>query len=638
MRRLTRATRHAARTVCALALFAALGCDDTTGPVLEPGDGGTLPPGVDGGVPPGTDGGEPPPPDGELGIEFVEPTGDLSVNNVVRGRFSTTGAPERVEVLVRVVGDPSFELDRHLPAPYGFTQDLSVHDDGTQLTLQGRATRGAEAVTTETITVTVDRSLPEEFYASITRPDSGTVVDERATMHASIRGPSRVGVSPPEIDGVEWLVDGEVEPSLECTNGAWQSTRGCVVEWDTATIAAGRYEVVARFSLTEGGSLTSLPIFVLVVHEGTNPAFERLGSDLAIPSSSGVYDLHMSIDGAGRVVFTYRLDGEVLVRRWSPDAGAFVPLGDPVASGPLSLWPRVALDGMDRPVVTWTQETGGGAVTVRAARFESDRWRVLGRGFNDVFDSVGTQYSMVAIDPTTDRPVVAWLDSRDDGGDRRVRTGVAGWSGSAWEALGIDLGAELSMPEYVAPSSLTVTAEGVPVVAYADAVTDRTTTYVREHRGGRWSTMDTVSLVEPSGNGGLTTDFARAADGTLYLATHHRLSGISVFRADGGSFSRLGGALTAPSIPGATITYREPYLSLDSAGRPVVAFSTSVGGRAFRWSGSAWEAIGTGFLEDTLSTHGVRGLEIDGSDRVYVLVGTEPGPGLHDVVVKTHSL
>lgn len=626
-----------------MGLFALAACSDPVPPIVAPSDGGAvmLPDGRvvpapdDGAVPP-PDGGPPPRPE-ELTIRFVRPTGDVSVHNALQGELEVGGGPELVELILDDVGGDTFDVTRTLLPPYAFSEDLTALADGTRLTIRGRAVRGAEEVTTAPITVTIDESLPIDVFAVMTAPDSGTVVDAEVRLQGALRGPSTVGTMLPEIREVEWLVDGAVSSMPSgCENSTWQSVRLCRVTWNTSAVAAGRHDVAIRFLLREGGDITSPPIGIVVVHETVNPAFERLGTGLAIPASPDSYEHDMAIDGRGRPVVAYRADSRIRVRRWDPESGTFVALGDSLSSGGSPLWPRVTIAPGDMPIVTWTQATT--SVTVQTRRFDGASWVALGGGMTSDLGGIASQYSIAAIDPARGQPVVAWLDERREGGARVTRTWVARWSGSAWAAIGESLGSELPMPTYVAPSSLWIAPDGTPWIAYADAASTTDTTYVRRLREGTWETVGSVSPVRPSGNGRLHTSMGSARDGTLYLAGYMPAGGVSVFRSEGGAFAQLGTTIALPVIPGAAITYGPPYLVVDSSGRPVVAFSTSLGGRAFRWDGAAWAAIGSGHLEDSLSASGVVGLAIDGSDRLYVLVGEGDGSRLRNLAVKTHAL
>jgi hypothetical protein len=97
--------------------------------------------------------------------------------------------------------------------------------------------------------------------------------------------------------------------------------------------------------------------------------------------------------------------------------------------------------------------------------------------------------------------------------------------------------------------------------------------------------------------------------------------GIYLRRWDGTAWAGLGGSDTGLGISGIPADVRTPSLALDSADRPVVAWSHDLGIHVRRWDGTAWAPYGnsgTGFgVADGFSCF-VPKIRLDASDRPVV--------------------
>jgi hypothetical protein len=563
-----------------------------------------------------------------LAIRFAEPDEDTAVHNVIQGHFEITGRADEVHLLV-TRGEET--VPTLLPEPYYFAHDVSGDADGSVLRIQGWARRGTDTAESEDLSVTVDRSLPPEFYVSIHSPPSGTVVDQVARLSASLLGPLYVGAPRPTAESVLWRVDDEPLPELGCTNSTFATTGGCITEWDTSAARQRVYSVAVDYTLEGGDVLESAPIHVGVYHPEVNSAFAPFGTAPAVPASEEVYEADFAVDASSRPVIAYRRgSGEVLVRRYDAATDSF-----PVLDGALTssgLWPRLSFGPANEPAVTWTESS------VSVSQWQGTTWSSLG--------SLLGNYSLLAHDPTTGAAVVTWMCAGTPGVSGPAQRACVSRSASAtpeagasWEALGAPLGSDLGETSWVAPNGLAVSPTGRIVVGYNDVTGDTPDRmFVQSYEGGTWTSLGRFGGTTPPGNGDVYADFAFAADGTLYVATHGVTGGITVRRRDGDQWQRVGSTLRVNELGRITTRYGRAHLVLDRNGLPIVAFSTSFGGRARRWTGSEWQDIGAGMLEPRMNAASVLGLGIDANDRLYVLVKDSASLPAQNVTVRWHQL
>jgi hypothetical protein len=149
----------------------------------------------------------------------------------------------------------------------------------------------------------------------------------------------------------------------------------------------------------------------------------------------------VAVDRGGRPVVAWRDDtsgnAEIYLRRW--DGAAWVEVGGSATAGgisgdsALSAEPALALDGQDRPVVAWFEESSG-QYAIRLRRWTGTRWEDLGEGLSA--GSVRSVNPTLALD-AVGNPVVCWHGFPPGAGAAaRREVYLRRWSGAAWTDLG----------------------------------------------------------------------------------------------------------------------------------------------------------------------------------------------------------
>lgn len=260
---------------------------------------------------------------------------------------------------------------------------------------------------------------------------------------------------------------------------------------------------------------------------------------------------------------------KIYVRRWTGTTWA--PLGGSDSGGGLNGFgnayaPVVAVDGAGRPVVAWLQNVGFLSYRVYVKRWDGDSWEALGESASYEGLNPGGTAFWLSMAVAGDRPVVCWSNATIFFTPPPNRVFLKRWTGSAWEELaGSGSGSGLT-PEEASNffPSVAVTPSGDPVVAWSKgpqflAASD---IMVRRWTGSAWT-----------GLGGSDVD-----------------RGIS---ADLPETSRNGNA----------------SLVIDSAGRPIVAWSNSAPSTGNepeillkRWTGTAWAGVGGSEVPGAISS------------------------------------
>lgn len=310
--------------------------------------------------------------------------------------------------------------------------------------------------------------------------------------------------------------------------------------------------------------------------------------------------LALDVDGNPYVAWSEDIGGGVLdiyVKRWNGSAwvevGAGSASGNGISGGSGRCEePSIALDSLGRPVVAYARASGG-QEEVHVRFFNGMAWVPYSAAtVSDTPVGACRQVSL-AID-AADAPVVAWFDTSSGNSEIYVRR----WDGLDWVEIGAGSASGGGISNTPGPSErprLALDSLDRPVVAWAD----RATTF--EILIKRWDGMAWVDV----GSGNVSSTVDSSINPSLALDSSDRprvawqefVSGAFriYYRAwDGLAWTELGMSATGTGVSGAGFS-QYVSLGLDSAGRPALAWADGTQEIfARRWTGAAWEEIGSG--------------------------------------------
>ncbi|MBM4084320.1 MAG: choice-of-anchor D domain-containing protein, partial [Planctomycetes bacterium] len=214
--------------------------------------------------------------------------------------------------------------------------------------------------------------------------------------------------------------------------------------------------------------------------------------------------IQIGSDGRPVVAWSDGTDGdyEIYVRKWNQVTSLWEELGANSATGSGissnqgdSSNPTVTLDSNGRPIVAWSDLSGGDA-EIYVKRWDGTSWVEMGSNSatgggisNNTLGSFGPSLAL----GTDERPVVVWYDM-SDGSDSEIF--VRKWDGASWLELGAGSGSGGGISNNSSTSEwpeLVVRPSGLPVVAWTDADGTDSEIYVRHWNGSAWAEMTTGS-------------------------------------------------------------------------------------------------------------------------------------------------
>lgn len=271
-----------------------------------------------------------------------------------------------------------------------------------------------------------------------------------------------------------------------------------------------------------------------------------------------------------------------------------------------SQFPSLALDGEDRPIVAWKNESDAPSDrehNVYVKRYDGKDWVEVGAGsaseggISDNMPGFSIGHPSLALDGEG-HPVVTWRNTTTAGDKIFVKR----YNGNAWVEVGAGSASGGGIGNAGSDPSLAIDIEGRPVVAWIGSGE----VYLKRFDGNEWVEVGAGSA---SGGGisntGSVTDPSLAIDGegrpvVAWVANYpSENEEIYVKRYDGnawvevGAVSASGGGIS--SDPGNS---NHPSLALDDEGRPVVAWENERRGNygiyVKRYDGNNWVAVGSG--------------------------------------------
>lgn len=301
-------------------------------------------------------------------------------------------------------------------------------------------------------------------------------------------------------------------------------------------------------------------------------------------------------------------DSEIYVVRYN--GSGWVEFGVGSASGGgvsndqgESFFPRLALDAVDHPVVTW-HDTGNGYYAVFAKRFTGSAWEEIGAGSasaQGIAHSIqGGAFPVLGMRPGGE-PIIAWQQSSN--------AYIKRFDGSDWVEVGAGSASGSGVSQTTGDSNaieLAVDATGIPVVGWHDDTSGNFEVYLKRFDGSTWVEIGTGSASGGgiSDNSGTSASAAIAIDanGHPVVAWHDDTSGrreVYLKRFDGSAWLEIGpGSASAGGISLGAGNSASPAIALDANDHPIVAWSDNISGNkeiyVKRYNGSTWTEVGTG--------------------------------------------
>ncbi|MBB6098734.1 hypothetical protein HNR42_002169 [Deinobacterium chartae] len=553
---------------------------------------------------------QPDPQPGTLSARLLQPSSTTYVNGDLAVSAEVSGSPERVELL------KEGEVLAPLTAPYRWSWDTRSAPEG-RYALKVRASRGSAQVESSAVQVVVDRTAPTLEERS---PEPGSDAADR-----TVRLTFSEALDPASVT--------EAELRLEDSLGATVSFERSLSEDGTVLTLqlAALPTPPARLTLTVGEGLRDLAGNALNLElrswswnyaEWTLLNTEPLEADIS-PQGAGLQAV--AADGQGRVAIAWdQNDGvtkNVYVKRWHGQG--FERLGDPISAFPASTpteSPSIAATPDGELYVAFA-ESDGKAKDVHVRRLVGNSWEPVGTSLSALPSLESKVGSPAVVTDPQGRPVVAWYEY--DGAVSTLSHAsiyVARWNGELWEMLAQG---GLSASERVADNPrVAVAADGSIYVAWRQDVTvgsaRKGSVHVRRLSGDTWE-----DLGGPQFRQGSAQEPSLVTVGNdIYLSYGDaEIAGsgreVRVQRWTGTAWELIG----TPQTVNTAVSATAPHLAADSEGRLWLAWSQKESDLEMlyvrRFSGLEWESYLEGV--DAVSSAGT------GAFRPQVaLSGTHP--------------
>ena len=324
------------------------------------------------------------------------------------------------------------------------------------------------------------------------------------------------------------------------------------------------------------------PLGTFLSGSGVNGS-DAEGTDIALDNNGFPVVAWLESNGNVFNVYVKRWDGTA----WQPVGGAISAVGGMTDS----FKPSLALDSGSNPVVAF-QEDNGSVNNIYVFRYTAGTWQPVGGALSAVAGGTGAYEPSLAID-SLGNPVVAWREQNPNTSFVYVRRFVAG----VWQPVGGALSAVTGTTDTIEPS-LKLDGSGNPIVAWQESDGVDSNIYVYRYAGTWQSVGGALSGSSVAGSSAFSPSLD--LDSAFNPVVAWRESNgtgtpedVYVYKLVAGIWQAIGAALSA--VTGAT-NVGNPYLVLDSANKPVVAWDELAGASnnvyIKRWSGTVWQAVG----------------------------------------------
>ena len=287
-------------------------------------------------------------------------------------------------------------------------------------------------------------------------------------------------------------------------------------------------------------------------------------------------------------------------------------------SGVNAASPFIALDAAGKPVVSLAENNGTG-FNVYTWRWTGAAWQAVGGALNPAGGHDAFVSGMVV--DASDHPITSIIEY--DGAHFNLY--VQRWDGSAWQALGSPINPVVNQ-DVVASGGLALL-NGNPVTVIQESDGANYNAYVQAWTGSAWQALG-APINPAAGHNVNSVNIAVNPTGAMAVAVsesdgaHYNAY---VNRWDGSNWQPVGGALNAVNGHEAG----EPFIALDATGNPAVAFgefgNVQEETYVFRWIGGSWLGLGTSVLTGG-GDSSASGIAVDGAGNVVVVATLLLGP------------
>ncbi|KFE64855.1 right-handed parallel beta-helix repeat-containing protein [Hyalangium minutum] len=299
------------------------------------------------------------------------------------------------------------------------------------------------------------------------------------------------------------------------------------------------------------------------VTSGSAPSLQVDASGLPVVAWS-------EAEGEARAIHVRRLVG-----------GIWQPIGDPLSastgSGTHAETPQLVLNAQGHPVVAWSESNGTGA-QVHVWAWTGSQWTPYGGGLRVTSSGYAFNPSL-KLDASGD-PVVAWRES-PNGQYYNGTIHVSRWNNGSWSSVG---GAVLSMGDAFEAPSLEMGGDDEPRVAWSAFNGVEWRIFVAGWTGTAWQAVgsDGINALTEVGTGGSSPSLKIDGSGRPLVAFSESMANedetwVFLFRWNGTSWDDLGGKLNG-DVAGDPDLWEQgnwPVLELDGVGNAYVAYRSS---------------------------------------------------------------
>jgi hypothetical protein len=161
--------------------------------------------------------------------------------------------------------------------------------------------------------------------------------------------------------------------------------------------------------------------------------------------------IQLTLDKTGKPLIAWT-EGDILVRRWN--GSSWVSQGNPIGElpgGTIAQPESMLLDGMDSPIIAWTEtDPRGPSTRLVVSRLEGTTWRTLGTPLDTSSGTEALISSAGLLLDNTGNLLIAWMGPARPQHPSDHQINLRRWSGTNW----VEIGSPLPVAVYIRPFEL----------------------------------------------------------------------------------------------------------------------------------------------------------------------------------------